>query len=231
MAKGRSRYGRKKRTIKKSMKRKFRKRSGRTTIPKQMSNLGLGFPKMLKMTHKYNDFFSMTDTGIPGLQLKKSFRCNSLFDPNITDGGHKVMYYDQLSALYNHYVVIGSSIKITVQPQSGNQVARVVLIQDDNDSTLTDIGMANEQTNGGHVKLINNLDKVFLSRKWSAKKTFGGSILSNNDLQGSSSNPAEQSFFQLYIQSVSSGAASVWFVNFELSYIAIWKELKDVVSS
>lgn len=41
-----------------------------------------------------------------------NYRANSCYDPNITGAGHQPMGFDQMSAKYNHYQVLGSRIKI-----------------------------------------------------------------------------------------------------------------------
>lgn len=41
------------------------------------------------------------------------FRAGSLFDPEYAVGGHQPYYYDQLSALYQHYIVHKSKINVT----------------------------------------------------------------------------------------------------------------------
>lgn len=44
-------------------------------------------------------------------------RANSLFDPDYTFIGHQPRGFDQFSTLYNHYVVIGATIRVTFIPR------------------------------------------------------------------------------------------------------------------
>lgn len=47
------------------------------------------------------------------------FRANSCFDPDFSVGGHQPLYFDQYSAVYDHYRVVGSSIKVDAVTPSG----------------------------------------------------------------------------------------------------------------
>jgi len=41
------------------------------------------------------------------------FNLSSIYDPDVTASGHQPLYHDQLSALYNHYMVLGAKIRLT----------------------------------------------------------------------------------------------------------------------
>jgi len=65
--------------------------------------------------------------------------------------------------------------------------------------------------------------------RWSAKKMFGGSVLGNNDLEGSGGvDPLESSYYSFY-QRAFNGTSSIttWYTA-KITYVAIWKELKDI---
>lgn len=196
--------------------------------------LGLGLPKKTIVTHKYRETIKITST--TGVLFTQFFSCNGLYDPNITGTGHQPLYFDQMSALYNHYTVIGAKISCkitsataTVGPQ------QCVLLQTD-DTTYTGTGTPDgigEQSLGVQTILpLGATRNAYLSRKWSAKKTFGGSVLGNDNLQGTSaSNPVEQSYFMFGMATMDGSTTSSVFVEFDISYIAIWDELKDVTQS
>jgi len=42
------------------------------------------------------------------------FRANSIFDPNLTGIGHQPLGHDQWAVFYDHYVVLGARIKVTL---------------------------------------------------------------------------------------------------------------------
>lgn len=43
------------------------------------------------------------------------FSANGLYDPNITGSGHQPTGFDQMTALYGEYVVVGANCKVTFQ--------------------------------------------------------------------------------------------------------------------
>ncbi len=50
-----------------------------------------------------------------------SFRLNSLYDPNYTGTGHQPYQFDQLSPIYNNYLVTRADFKVTVIPDFATQ--------------------------------------------------------------------------------------------------------------
>ncbi len=54
---------------------------------------------------KYCDKVQLTTTGSVNTAVVYSFRLGSLFDPDYTGTGHQPYMYDQLTAIYNKYIV------------------------------------------------------------------------------------------------------------------------------
>jgi len=54
---------------------------------------------------KYCDKVQLTTTGSVNTAVVYSFRLGSLYDPDYTGTGHQPYMYDQLTAIYNKYVV------------------------------------------------------------------------------------------------------------------------------
>ena len=74
-------------------------------------------------------------------------------------------------------------------------------------------------------------DTIKMSRSWSAKKFFGGSVLANTNLQGTvSTNPAEQSYYDVGLQSTRGNTVAVA-IRVNIEYTAVWRELKEVAQS
>jgi len=195
--------------------------------------MGLGFPKKMSFTHKYMETISLSSAS--GTFAAYNWSCNSIFDPNVTGTGHKPIYSDQLFALYNHYVVIGSKITITFLPTAANVglIAVGCFINDNAGVTPTTYLGCGEQTLAT-TKYIsyNNSEPMFITKKWSAKKYFGGSVLANTELQGTSSaSPAEQSYYSVYAQTTDMSSTTTVSVNVKIEYITIWKELRDLAQS
>lgn len=199
---------------------------------KNTVNTGLGFPKKMIMTHKYYDTIKLTST--TSIMSVYQITCNGMYDPDITGTGHQPMNFDQMSALYNHYTVIGSRIKVRFVPSSSLTKAVHVglFINDDTVTTGSTIRSLAEQQTGTMVQLapLCNTSRV-LSKRWSAKKYFGKSVLANNELQGSpTSNPTEQAFYTFAVEAFDGGTESLA-CEIEVEYIAVWKEIKDIAPS
>lgn len=201
--------------------------------PSNYVNLGAGFPKMVKQMHNYVESFYLQSA--TGANNYYAFSCNGMYDPNITGTGHQPYYFDQMTALYDHYCVIGSQIEVTYVLADDNQASiHVSLSVDDN----------NTQTSANPLVIAEMPDSVYdmvgtqtgeqrkLVMNWSAKKYFGKNPLANTELQGTSAaNPAEQSYFYINIKTADAAATSALYFTVKISYIAIWKELKEVAAS
>lgn len=91
------------------------KKPGRVT---GLSKTDYGFPDRLRTKLHYCDVVQLTaSAGSPGIW---QFRLNSLYDPDLTGVGHQPQWYDQLSAVYQYYQVLGAKITVTFIP---NQIA------------------------------------------------------------------------------------------------------------
>lgn len=233
-------YSKKKRTTttkRRTFKRTF-KRGG--AKPKAVINrvvLGHGLPKMATVTHRYVDSKVMNMTG--GAVSTYTFRCNGMYDPDYTGVGHQPLYFDQMSALYNHFVVIGSKITVrfagTIASAGGNSVPIIACLQTHPSvsPTYTDPLLAAEQ-NYSNIRLMGpgQDTKIVMTSKWSAKKTFGAGILANTELQGTpSADPTEQSYFTISARPMDAITNCSCQMIVTIEYIAVWKELKQITSS
>jgi len=205
----------------------------KTTVPRTMVDIGKGFPKKMQMTHKYTENVILTSAS--GVLATYKFSCNNMYDPNFSGTGHQPLYFDQMAALYDHFVVIGSKIKFTLVPGGATTAPCAFGINVNDDTTVvpSEFTSLSEQTQS-NIKYFapNNTKPLALTKTWSAKKFFGGSILANTELQGSpASGPTEQSYFALYIQSLDGATTAACYAVVEITYIALWKELKDIAAS
>jgi len=205
----------------------------KATINRSMVTLGTGFPKKITFTHKYMDNDSLAATA--GSFAKLNYSCNGIYDPNVSGVGHQPMYFDQMTALYDAYCVIGSKIEIKVLPGSSTQTASAVGVFINNDtstSASTFVG-ANENSLSHYKYLcIGNNEPKTLTHTWSAKKYFGKSPLANSELQGTSTtNPLEQSFYTIYLQALDLSSSVSAFFEVSITYIVVWKSLKDLSGS
>ncbi len=205
------------------------------TMPGQLTfvNLGLGFPKQVKMTHKYRQLVTLTSPS--GNLASQAFRANGMFDPDYNLGSHQPMFFDQIGALYNHYTVIGSKLTANIGGWTSNIVPMTVGLCIDDDATLN--GNIDAILESGKCKKLmtqanSQNPTMILSMGWSAKNTFGGEPMSIQKLQGTPvSDPAEGSYFVLFTQSNDLVSSQSLFIDVEIEYIAQWTELKSIGSS
>jgi len=195
--------------------------------------MGRGFPKMATMTHKYVETVQLASTS--GTLVNYRISCNGMYDPNVTGTGHQPYYFDQMAALYDHYCVIGAKITCVVSNiGAADSAYRIGLfVDDDAVSSYASIDwLAETQTGQFRSATALNARPMYLSSKWSAKKTFGGAVLANTELQGNSSvNPSEQTFWNFALQANSVANSVTVAVTFTVEYIAVWKEIRDVSTS
>lgn len=95
-------------------KRNNRKRRKKASVPRMLS-LGPTYPNGLIAKHKYtmNKTLNATYTAndIPGT-AQQSFRTASLFDPDRTGVGHQPLFFDEMSAIYKQYRILGAKCKV-----------------------------------------------------------------------------------------------------------------------
>lgn len=192
----------------------------------------IGLSRQLVMRHKYLDSITLTSTG--GSLGTASYRCNGMYDPDASAGGHQPFYFDQLTAIYNHFTVTKSKLKVTFCPNSTTSAACVVgiFINDDNVLTPTSLVTIGEQSSAS-VACFNspNGPNAVLRSYWDAVKTFGPNPQANDNLQGTASaDPTEQSTWTIAMQQPQGGTVSVQAL-VEIEYTAIWDELKDIAGS
>lgn len=192
--------------------------------------VAMGFPKKLKFKHKYVDQLTITSTA--GIQQNYFFSCNGMYDPDITGIGHQPLYFDQIDAIYNHYHVIGSKIRFTVIPVGTTAtVPHAILVYIDDDSTATAGMPALMEQPGTITKYCAggiNPDKLYITKKWSAKKAFGN-VMANDQLQGdAAANPSEQQYYHFALRAVDNISTVSVNVLVEIEYIAIWNERREI---
>lgn len=223
--------------VKRTMRKKLVRRKNFQAIPRTFNSTG--FPKMLKINHKYVECGIQSNYTAAGSCTVYKFSVNNLFDPNTTGTGHQPSYFDTVSGLYDHYCVIGSRIKIKVIPANitsspiGPCVATMWI--DDNASTsLTRVQACAEQASATPIRVFggtNAHDDVIFTKVWSARQAFGPNPLSNDKLVGASgAAPTEQQYFA-FAWEANDLAGSTVYLNVEVEYITIWTELKEVAQS
>lgn len=182
-----------------------------------------------------------------------NFRATSLYDPNKTGTGHQPLGFDQMSAKYNHYVVLGA--RILVQPvvagtgsAEGDRPAYFMVKTSDNgdkdyDSVSHLIEATGKAPKINQNYVYNQLSKPHGSRNmmpqdiatYSARKWFRTNPITHEDLKALvNANPVEEICFQIYtMPMLDSTVASSDTVNYQITieYIATFLEPKNIGQS
>lgn len=119
-------------------------------------------------------------------------------------------------------------MKVSFVPKTVTTAPAVVGVIVDDDATLSYANLAAVQSsNLCKWKLIpaGSTDPVTIITNWSAKKTFGGNVMSNNDLSAAfGANPVEQSYGVCFVNIMGSGSQD-FYAMVEIEYITICYEL------
>lgn len=208
---------------------------------------GTGFPPTMKLRHTYVTTLTIAPP-IDGSLYVLYVSCNGLFKPFGGDPTHQVMFFDQMSTLYDHYRVLGSKCTYSIIPRWDNRQVtaqtsnftwtpfRVLYrLNDDEVESLTDPETIMENSGTRYFVVPPNTTKgAFKARlRYSPRKVFGKRV-SIHDQQGTiSSNPPEGHFYELGMHALDTAASqgATFVVSIRVDYLAVWSERKEVVNS
>jgi len=208
-------------------------------LSRNVGSYRTGFPKQMFMRHKYMQNFIPVTTGNVGLF---QISCNGLFDPdNAGATTHQPMYFDQVSGLYNKYVVLASKATFTFNSTgTTGHVLCGVYIEDDTTATpSTAVGCAEQASAQFRIIPAAPTSETFqqtnqISVKWDAKKAFGGDVIDNPNLvAATTANPTEQQYYTFFSGATTDPSTPVatLTVNVIAEYNVQWFELKNVGES
>lgn len=150
-------------------------------IPKQMG----AFSNYQLVNLRYGTQFVLDSTVI-GTYGNYYFRANSCFDPDESSAGHQPRGFDQWSAFYDNYVVLGSKITVYAnntlqQLEAGdtshskfNMVFPVLSLTEDKNLIVGDVPQLLESRLHSYKALnTNEYNTAKLTKKFSARKFLG----------------------------------------------------------
>lgn len=188
-------------------------------------------PKM-KCVLKYSDFIGITTVG--GGITSYAFLANGLYDPRVAIGGHQPRGFDQIMPLYDHFVVIGSTL--TARYSNSNKSTMVGVILSDTDPTGS--SLYTDYTETGYEKhallatdgsgpavrtLSHSFNNKFLGRS---------SPLSDPELKGSASaDPTEKAYLSVWAGSGQAGTDTTVSIWIDIEYTVIFIEPKNPAQS
>lgn len=179
-------------------KRKYRKRQAHRNY-KSIRNDKTLLGDKVKVVMKYADTLNMNPAAASADYYV--FSANGLYNPNITGiGTHQPRGYDQVMALYDHYVTIYAKIRVDFANLSA--VPLVVGIASSDTTTSRSITgyMESRDVNYKILDAVGGNSRATIQVGLSVAKFLGRSkILSDPECKGTSlSNPIEGAFFHLF---------------------------------
>lgn len=149
--------------------------------------------------------YSTQGTLNPGLGAVDThlFSANGMYDPDVAVGGSQPRGFDQIMALYDHYVVLNARATVWFTPvaTATNNYVVGVSLEDDTTAAVTLVDYAEGFRVSSGV-LQSNGDAKCFKMDFSATEFFGRSksaVLGDDQLYGTTSaNPSEQAIFHLF---------------------------------
>lgn len=211
----------------------------RRRVPRVTRQLGTAFSSSQLVKLRYVDRFTINPA--LGTFALHNFRANSIYDPDVTSTGHQPMGYDQWANFYDHYVVIGSQIKVTFVSPGGAITTDAALVgvhlDDDLGAFATSTTEIMEQAKAKYRFLTpsNSAAKVVMRHGFSCKKFFNlRDVRDNTERIGAQfgTDPSEQAYFRVFIGPIGT-SQDIAGVNciVELNYICMLSERKDLLQS
>ena len=188
---------------------------GKQAVPKQWFN-----------QHRYVELQNVTLSAGIG---KYIFSANGMYDPNISGTGHSPLFYDQMTAMYNHYTVLSSKVSVEIVY---NGILAAALYCDDDTSTQSSVNTAAEMPDA--VSTLNNgaVNKFpILYQSFNAANTYGPNPQAQDSLQGTiTANPSEQLYYVLVLYD-STGPNTTVQTFWKVEYNVVWDEVVTVAQS
>jgi len=194
-----------------------------------------GFPPKMTMRHKYagNPTTALGQLGVAGGVYTHVLSANGMYDPDITATGHQPLYFDQMRDIYDHYTVMKSTCKVWFASMDSGVPNHISLGLDDDSAASATLTTLQEQpeTTSSLLLSVGGKGNAVLTKSYIAKRTFGGSPLSDANLQGTASaNPPEQEYYYITASPWTVPTAGVYF-RFEITYEVIWEEVRTMTGS
>lgn len=192
-------YGSRARSQSAPAKKKAKKSFAAPRFKTLYSNRDNGRKQFIRTKTIYSDWFTI-DPPIASAGVYV-FSANGLYDPNITGVGHQVNGFDQFMALYNEYIVLGSTIKVVARNIDTALPTCVGVFLEDAPTTTTDWRKYIESGNGVWtcIEGTSNSNAIrTLSHSADISKFSTQSIFNEDSFIGTAStNPDDQHYFHI----------------------------------
>lgn len=197
------------------------------------------WPARLRCQLEYNETLNFASTA--GALAGYTFGANCLFDPDISGTGHQPRGYDQISAMYFRYVVLGA--KITIHGFPSSTITSIPISQgrlsiaSTTLQTLLSDGTSLSELPGAVHRFVGYASQNFTGLSLATRTGVANGETQLQVITGDSynastgANPADITFFQVYYQSTdqaATGNCSVWI---KITYDCLFTERTQPAAS
>ncbi len=193
------------------------------------------FADIYKVRLRYCDRVQLTTTGSTNVAVGYTFRLSSLFDPDYTGTGHQPYMYDQLTGIYNKYIVEAVKYKVRFRQVASSPITSLwcgMSILTDTNVAASAVGDTINEIRERSTALTAPLAAVNNAanfQKWAGtvvnRVAFG---LSEAQYYGDqedfgaiyNANPTRQLFLELFLIDPDSGSSTTVEADVELEYHA-----------
>jgi len=162
------------------------------------------------------------------------FRASSIYDPSVTGVGHQPLGYDQWSAFYGQYLVVGSKIHVAFTQRASTSaepfIAAVELTNDGSSSAIPILQrverpfVSYRNINGyGAIGAPPSVTKTYSLTKWFGR---GDSIDAWDDLGADfGANPVEEAFYRVSVgDNQNASQATIFEATVTIDYLVVCSE-------
>jgi len=192
------------------------------------------FPPFARTRLKYCMQMTVTQA-VSGVAQTYYFRANSIFDPDLTGGGHQPYLHDEWALAYDHYKVVSSMIKIDVFPAGTTGADGVVAGIKLNDDTFSNVDpsllMEENMSKWGVCSSRDGPKGLTLIKKFKSNIQFKGR--NAEDVSAPfGTNPADGAFYTFWLSGLNTTVAASG-VNCVVTiwYDCLMTERKDIAQS
>lgn len=191
---------------------------------------GLQFPKKVIMKQKYVN--KTTHSSGAGARVNTGYRMNGIYDPEVGVGDHQPLYFDQLMAVYNHYVVLAAKVTFEVFPYDGNLVPLTCVAFLNDDATVTPSFESTGEQSGAQIGTVDHSSPKKFTLYYSASRVFGPNPVANSNLRGSSTaDPSEAYNAYICTEAADTVTAYNTAITTVIEYTVCYFELRDITGS
>jgi len=192
--------------------------AGNQRMTTSIINMPYILPDRVMVHLPYRQSITMTNVSGTGTYV---FSLNSIYDPDVTGGGHQVLGYEQWATLYQQYEVISSSIHVTVlPPDSLAAPARYTLYPATVSTTQNDSTAAAEQPYA-KTTLVTNATLTQYTKvhhHMSVQKLEGRQTASINFTAPFGASPTLERYWHMVLFSLSQSTIGGIYIDVEIVY-------------